>query len=59
MYLSIHMVMLVTFLLFRLVEGITFHIETKEIAKLIEEGKSQYNIIEQRSDIPQYGLCCK
>lgn len=36
-----------------------FNGETKEIAKLIEEGRNQYNLIEQRSNIPQYGLCWK
>lgn len=53
------MVMFVTVLLLRLGETKRFNAETKEIAKLIEEGRSQYNLLEQRGNIPRYGLCWK
>jgi hypothetical protein len=53
------MIMFLTFLLFRLNENKILNIETKELEKLIEEGRSQYNLIAQRSNIPQYGVCWK
>ena len=59
MYSEVCIVMFVTFLLLRLGETKGFNLNTKEIAKLIEEGKSQYNLLEQRGNIPRYGLCWK
>jgi hypothetical protein len=53
------MVMLLTFLIFRLSENNIFNIETTEMLNLIEEGRSQYNLVERRSNMPQYGLCWK
>jgi len=53
------MAMCVTVILLRLGETKRFNAETKEIAKLIEEGRSQYNLLEQRGNIPHYGLCWK
>ena len=53
------MVLFVTFIHLRLGETKRFNAATKEIAKLIEEGRSQYNLLEQRGNIPRYGLCWK
>jgi hypothetical protein len=59
MYFKIQILMFHTFVLLRLSETKRFSVETREMAKLIEEGRTQYNLIEQRSSIPQYGLCWK
>jgi len=59
MYSGVCVVMFVTVLLLRLGETKRFNAGTKEIAKLIEEGRSQYNLLEQRVNIPRYGLCWK
>jgi hypothetical protein len=53
------MVIFLTFLLLRSGETKRFNVETKEMAKLIEEGRSQYNLLEQRGNIPHYGSCWK
>lgn len=59
MYSDVSMVMFATFLLLSLGETNRFNPETKEIAELIEDGRSQYNLLEQRGNIPRYGLCWK
>jgi hypothetical protein len=59
MCLDVYLVIGLTFLFLRL--GVTkiFNVESKEMTKFIEEGRSQYNLLQQRVDIPHYGLCWK
>lgn len=59
MYFKIQILMFHTFVLLRLGENKRFSVETKEMAKFTEEGRNQYNLIQQRTNIPQYGLCWK
>jgi hypothetical protein len=59
MYFKIQILMFYTFGLLRLSENKRFSVETKEQAELVEEGRTQYNLIEQRTNIPQYGMCWK
>jgi hypothetical protein len=56
MYFNIHMVMLLTFILVRLGENKIFNVERREI-QLIKEQRRQYDLMEQRSNIPRYGIC--